>query len=63
MYNNSDKIEFTSGNRIEALIYDDNYEIERWVKTSVEHDGNGYYLVGYKDVNMEGLLVRIRFAL
>ena len=52
--------EFTSGNSIEVLIFDNFYEKNRWVKTSVEHDGKDYYLVGYSDIPMQGLRVRIR---
>lgn len=52
--------EYNSGDIIEALVYDSNYEDERWIKTSVEHDGKDYYLVGYKGINMDGLLVRVR---
>lgn len=59
-YELDNKMEYTCGDIIEALVYDSNYETESWVKTTVEHDGNDYYLVGYKDVTMEGLLVRVR---
>jgi hypothetical protein len=52
--------EFTSGNRIEALIYDDFYDQMAWVKTSVESNEKGYYLVGHQHTSMEGLKVRIR---
>ena len=30
------------------------------MKTSVEHNGTDYYLVGYKDVTLSGLTVRVR---
>jgi intergrase/recombinase len=52
--------EFTSGNCIEVLIYDDFYEKNRWVITSVEHNGKDYYLVGYSKIAIQGLKVRIR---
>ena len=52
--------EYTSGNGIEVLIYDDYYEKNRWVKTRVEHNAKDYYLVGYGDISMQGLKVRIR---
>lgn len=58
-YETGDK-EYTSGNGIEVLIYDDFYEKNRWVKTRVEHNGKDYYLVGYGDISMQGLKVRIR---
>lgn len=52
--------EYTSGSGIEVLIYDDWREKDCLVKTSVEHNGNDYYLVGYKNVSMNGLMVRVR---
>ncbi|WP_313563729.1 DUF5348 domain-containing protein [Ruminiclostridium cellobioparum] len=58
-YETGDK-EYTSGSGIEVLIYDDFYEKNRWVKTRVEHNGDDYYLVGYGDISMQGLKVRIR---
>ena len=51
---------YTSGQGIEALVTDGYPEVAYWVWTSVEHDGNDYYLVGHKDVCMDGLTVRIR---
>lgn len=56
----TDKKEYTSGNGIEVLIYDDFYEKNRWIATRVEHDGEDYYLVGYRDIQMQGLKVRVR---
>lgn len=52
--------EFVSGCSIEALIYDDFYEKPTWVKTSIEHDGDDYYLVANKNISLEGLKIRIR---
>lgn len=52
-------IEFTSGDGIEVLIYDDFYDKKCWKKTRVEHDGD-YYLVGYSNIPMQGLKARIR---
>jgi hypothetical protein len=52
--------EYTSGNDIEVLIYDKYRDKEVWVKTSVEHNGNDYYLVAYKKAPMQGLKVRTR---
>ena len=62
---------FTCGSSIECLIDDsyhehlnkvnDEYEnVPYWYKTSVEHDGNDYYLVGRKDIPLQGLTVRVR---
>lgn len=58
-YESGDK-EYTSGSGIEVLIYDDFYEKTRWVKTRVEHNGEDYYLVGCRDISLQGLKVRIR---
>lgn len=52
--------EFTCGNGIEALVYDDFYDKQHWAKTRVEHNGKDYYLVGYSNIPMEGLKVRFR---
>ena len=51
---------YTSGSGIEALIKDDYQEVPYWVWTSVEHDGKDYYLVGHKNVRLDGLTVRVR---
>ncbi|GFI45170.1 hypothetical protein IMSAGC019_00480 [Lachnospiraceae bacterium] len=53
---------YTSGSGIEVLIKDDYREVPYWVWTSVEHDGRDYYLVGHKDIRMDGLTVRVREA-
>lgn len=52
--------EFTSGNTIECLVFDDFDERFKWVATRVEHNGEDYYLVGYKNMSMDGLKIRIR---
>ena len=51
---------YCCGSPIEALVTDDRYPEAYWVRTSVEHDGRDYYLVGHRDVSMAGLTVRIR---
>ena len=51
---------YCCGSPIEALVTDDHYDVPYWVRTSVEHDGTDYYLVGHRDVCMEGLTVHIR---
>lgn len=53
---------YTSGYGIEALIADDRYEVPHWVRTSVEHNGRDYYLVGHRDISLDGLTVRVRKA-
>jgi len=54
------KYEFTSGNGIEALVDDGFYDVPYWVVTRIEHDGTDYYLVGYKNVSLQGLKIRKR---
>ena len=51
---------YRSGSLIEVLLQDDSQEFPCWVLTKVEHDGEDYYLVGYEDISMEGLNVRVR---
>lgn len=52
-------ITYSAGTPIEALIVDG--ENQFWVQTTVEHNGNDYYLVRYPNVQLEGLKVRIRW--
>ena len=47
---------------IEALVTDEYHEVPYWTRTIVEHNGEDYYLVGYKDLSMDGLRVRVRSA-
>ena len=49
-----------SGILIEVLLQGDPNEAPCWVQTKVEHDGEDYYLLGYDDIPMEGLHVRVR---
>lgn len=51
---------FTGGCRVEVLISDSFREVPRWVRTSIEHDGKDYFLVGYQEIGLEGLKVRLR---
>ena len=48
------------GSLIEVLLRDDYDGVPYWVLTKVEHDGEDYYLVGYEDIPLEGLRVRVR---
>ena len=47
---------------IEALVTDEYHEVPYWTRTVVEHNGEDYYLVGYKNLPMKGLRVRVRSA-
>lgn len=51
---------YHSGYGIEFLCLDTNVDSKKWITSRVEHDGNDYYIVGYKDIKMQGLNVRIR---
>lgn len=51
---------YRSGSLIEALLREEPHESPCWVQTKVEHDGEDYYLMGYEDIPMEGLEVRVR---
>ena len=45
---------------IEALVTDEYHDVPYWTRTTVEHNGEDYYLVGYKGLPVEGLRVRVR---
>lgn len=50
--------EFTSGVAIEFLL--EKYGEKRWVQSSIEHNGQDYYLMNYSEVVPKGLRVRIK---
>ncbi len=52
--------EFHCGDGIEALMVDPYDGESRWVASRIEHDMNDFYIVGYKDVKLEDLYVRVR---
>lgn len=47
---------------VEALVTDEYHDVPYWTRTVVEHNGEDYYLVGYKSLPMNGLCVRVRSA-
>lgn len=51
---------FHCGDRIEFYYYDEDYENYKWCSSRVEHDGEKYYIVGHRNVDMNGLRVRNR---
>lgn len=59
---------YTSGAGIEFLREDEVYnedtdqmeQVEIWTTSRIEHNGQDYYVVGYPDVTLSGLTVRIR---
>ncbi|MCD8295319.1 MAG: DUF5348 domain-containing protein [Clostridia bacterium] len=52
--------EFSCGDCLEAKVCDQ-YGTHRWAETSIEHDGNRYYLVGFPNLPLEGLTIRERW--
>lgn len=52
--------EFTCGYKIEFLYYDKWDDCEKWAVSRVEAEKGNYYIVGHKDLSLEGLHVRIR---
>ncbi len=50
---------FSCGSRIEAIV-PDRYGSPHWVRSRIEHNGHGYYLVTHPSVHLEGLVVRER---
>jgi len=51
---------YDCGSRIEALVSDEYHDVPYWARTTVEHNGKDYYLVGYLNIPMDGLRVRVR---
>lgn len=51
---------YTSGSPIEALVQDGRREVPYWVWTRLESNDKGHYLVGYGNVDMDSLTVRVR---
>lgn len=53
-------MEYHCGVTIEFYYYDDWDDCFKWVVSRVEHKNGSYYIVGYDNVVMDGLKVRIR---
>lgn len=52
---------YTSGHLIEFLCEDeDRHEHPYWCRSRVEYNGERYYIVGHKNLPMEGVTVRVR---
>lgn len=45
---------------IEVLVTDEYHGVSYWTRTTVERNGENYYLVAYKGLSMEDLRVRLR---
>lgn len=50
--------EYTSGSSIDFLHSDSFDELTRWLNSRVEFHNGDYFIVGYPDVKLDGLLVR-----
>lgn len=59
-YRTAQGVFYNCGSSIEALVTDEYHDVPYWTRTVVEHNGEDYYLVGYKGLSMSGLTVRIR---
>lgn len=62
-YNSRDRlqvgdVELNSGNALEVLILDKDNAPE-WVRTTVEHNGEAYFLTGLKGYSPAGLFARV----
>lgn len=51
---------FDCQSSIEALVTDEYRDVPYWTRTTVEHDGKDYYLLGFHGLSMDGLTVRVR---
>lgn len=52
---------FTCGECLEAKISDPYDGQKRWVPSRIEHDGQDYYLAGFRDMPLNGLTIRERW--
>lgn len=51
---------YACGSSIEALVQDGHREVPYWIWTRLESNEKGHYLVGYGNVDMDRLTVRVR---
>lgn len=54
-----DGVELTCGSSLEVLLPNEESEYLEWVASRIDYD-NGYYLVGNRDLSLEGIRARIR---
>ena len=59
-YVSEDGYEFSCGCHIEYLKYLEGRECYTWKNSRIEADENGYYIVGDRDIRLDGLRVRFR---
>lgn len=53
-------IELTSGCGLEIMYYDDFYERNTWLASTLEHNGKEYYFVAKPDFELDGARARLR---
>lgn len=56
----SESLELSSGSLIEFSHSDHWSEANKWIATKIEHKNGDYYLYDFKDIELDGLHVRIR---
>lgn len=52
--------ELTSGDSLKVLIVDVQYSKEKWIDTTVEHNGDSYYLIGIDRYSPIGLFADVQ---
>lgn len=52
--------ELSCGSALEVLVYDSWDEKEKWTYTTMEHNGDSYYLTGLRDTDPSGIQARKR---
>lgn len=51
---------FTSGSPVEVLTFDDFHELQIWISTRIEHNGEDYYAVALPNIPLCNLKARVR---
>lgn len=54
-----DTRELTSGDALRVLVVDGRDNSPKWIETTVEHDGEGYYLTGIMGYSPVGLFAQV----
>lgn len=55
-----DERELNSGDALEVLVVDGRDNSPKWIETTVEHDGESYYLTGLLGYSYVGLFARVK---
>ena len=54
-----DSRELTSGDTLQVLVVDGRTNTPQWINTTVEHNGQEYYLTGLFGYSIPGLFARV----